>query len=775
MSDIQSKQQIKAHWERLIGQNLEPSEIWYNYPIRPGFYLQNGAVALPKGVSFTVHSAGARHIDLLLFRRGAANPFAIIPYPAKYKVGDVYSMIVFDLDITDLEYAFQVDGEYSPEDGLYFDRKQAVVDPYVRKLIIGDKSKPYPYRGAVTVDTFDWGDSVAPGLRQDEMIIYELHVKGFTAHNSSAVDKPGTFAGLKEKIPYLKHLGINVVELMPIFAFDKTQDEREFEGQVLQDYWGYNPATFYAYHTPYASEDQAHIEGQELKELVKELHDNGIEVILDVVFNHTIEGDHRGPYINFRGFDNNIYYLLTPDGQYYNFSGCGNTLNANHPVVRQMILECLRYWVSSYHIDGFRFDLASILGRNEDGSPMSDPPLLKSLAYDPILKKVELIAEAWDAGGLYQVGSFPSWSRWGEWNGQYRDDMRRFLKGDEGLAHTAVARICGSRDLYPPEKRGSYASVNFITCHDGFTLRDLYSYNEKHNEANGWANTDGESNNNSWNCGIEGETKNPGILALRQKMMLNACVVLLSSIGIPMILAGDEFGNTQFGNNNPYCQDNEISWLDWSLLDKNHQYAQFWRQMIQFRKHHPILRGSSKASDAGFPKTSYHGMKAWYLEEEANTRYVGVMFAGKDEFGHNDEVIYLAINTDWKKKTIHLPSMPHKENWHQIINTAEVWGKNFIEDFLDAPVLENYLVIEPRSVSLLLAKPQASWQDAAEQKELIRLNFMKRQKGRSKLYRYHLRGEIKSGTYTPWVENDDAEERVSREEWKKYLPKKNKQ
>ena len=435
-----------------VNQNLEPLDYWYDFPIRPGFYLQNGAVALPGGgVSFTVHSEGATSIDLLLFHRGAEEPYAVIPFPEKYLVGDVYSMIVFDLDITDLEYAFRLDGPYRPEEGLLFDKSKAVVDPYARKIVCrtapeGYTQEPYPYRGVVPVDTFDWDDIPRPKLRQDEMIIYELHVRGFTRSPSSGVKHPGTFAGLKEKIPYLKELGINVVELMPIFEFDSVGPAREHEGKLLYDYWGYNPVGFFAPNTGYCAEDEPHIEGHELKELIAALHENGIEVILDVVFNHTAEGDERGPYINFRGFDNNIYYMLTPEGFYYNFSGCGNTLNANHPIVRQLILDCLRYWVTAYRVDGFRFDLASILGRNEDGSPMSDPPLLKALAYDPILKNAELIAEAWDAGGLYQVGSFPSWSRWAEWNGRYRDDLRCFLKGDPGMANIAAERIMGSRD-----------------------------------------------------------------------------------------------------------------------------------------------------------------------------------------------------------------------------------------------------------------------------------------------------------------------------------------
>lgn len=781
MSDIRiyHKGDFLNDWETRLHQTLEPLEIWYDFRVRPGFYLQNGAVALPGGVSFTVYSEGAYGIDLLLFHKDQDEPYAIIPFPEKYRVGDVYSMIVFDLDIADLEYALRLDGPYDPQKGLLFDKRHAVIDPYARKVIVrttpeGQPSGKYPYRAAVVVDTFDWGRALPPKIRQDEMIIYEMHVKGFTQSPSAGVENGGTFAGLIEKIPYLKKLGVNVVELMPIFEFDSVGPAREFEGNLLYDYWGYNPVSFFAPNSEYSSEGEMYIEGQELKQLVRELHSNGIEVFLDVVFNHTAEGDERGPYINFRGFDNNIYYMLTPEGFYFNFSGCGNTLNANHPIVRQLILDCLRYWVTAYHIDGFRFDLASILGRNEDGSPMSDPPLLESLAYDPILKNVELIAEAWDAGGLYQVGSFPSWNRWAEWNGRYRDDLRCFLKGDYGMARTAAERITGSRDLYPPENRGKHASVNFITCHDGFTLNDLYSYNEKHNIANGWGNTDGENSNNSWNCGAEGDTNDPHVLELRQRMMLNACVVLLASIGTPMLLAGDEFRNTQFGNNNPYCQDNEISWLDWTLLEKNKANFEFWRKMIRFRKHHPVLRGSSHVAACGLPEISTHGMRPWFLDDSPDSHYVGVMYAGRDESGRRDEVIYLAVNAGWERCTVLLPDLPHHEFWHQIIDTSLPLSTNFVEDVYDAPILDDHLVMEPRSTVLLLAYPLQSWKHADEARRQVEQLFIQRQKGRSNLFRYHLQEQITSGAYTPWALPTLPQNRRSgnRPDWHKYLPKK---
>lgn len=409
-------------------------------------------------------------------------------------------------------------------------------------------------------------------------------------------------------------------------------------------------------------------EGNELKTMIYELNRNGMEVILDVVFNHTAEGNEYGPYISYKGVDNNVYYMLTPDGYYYNFSGCGNTLNCNHPVVQRMILDCLRYWVTEYRVDGFRFDLASILGRNEDGTPMENPPLLQALAYDPILGKVKLIAEAWDAGGMYQVGSFPSWQRWSEWNGKYRDDLRRFLKGDNGLEQTAANRILGSLDLYDPVIRGDGASVNFITCHDGFTLWDLYSYNVKHNEENGWNNEDGDDNNNSWNCGIEGETEQKDVIALRKKLVKNACVVLLASRGIPMILAGDEFGNTQFGNNNAYCQDNDISWLDWNLLTANHDILKFYKFILTFRKHHPIIRKNTEESSLRFPLTSVHGLQPWYVDSQSDHHYIGILYAGR-AVNQMDDFIYIAVNTYWESRVLTLPKLSEDYAWTLSIDT----------------------------------------------------------------------------------------------------------
>ncbi len=567
------------------------------FSVRPGLFDVNGAMALPNGVNFTVHTHNGTSCELLLFHRDEEEPFAILPFPESYKIGDVYSMIVYELDIEAFEYAYRIDGPYDPEEGMLFDKRHILLDPYAVAVTGQDtwgKKKKKTYHAKVIKDIFDWGEAPQSSKELCDLIIYELHVRGFTCHPSSNVTHKGTFEGLKEKIPYLKNLGINAVELMPIFEFDENMNSREVDGKLLLDYWGYNTVSFFAPNASYATSAEYNREGTELKELIKALHDNDIEVILDVVFNHTAEGNEQGPVFCFKGLDNKMYYMLTPDGNYYNFSGCGNTLNCNHPIVQQMILECLRYWTINFRVDGFRFDLASILGRNEDGSPMNNPPLLKSLAYDPLLSNVKLIAEAWDAGGMYQVGRFPANKRWAEWNGRYRDSLRSYLKGDFWASWDAAWSISGSSDLYGgffTDYKSNYAGynscINFLTCHDGFTLYDLYSYNQKHNESNGWNNTDGSDDNRSWNCGIEGDTDNLDILKLRFRMIRNACAVLMCSRGTPMFLAGDEFGNSQYGNNNSYCQDNEISWLDWNLLEKNHELF--------------IIAMSTRLSDENFP------------------------------------------------------------------------------------------------------------------------------------------------------------------------------
>lgn len=683
------------------------------YLVRPGMFETNGATPLPVGVNFTVHTSGGTSCELLLFHRGEEEPYAVLPFPDEYRIGDVYSMIVFGLDIEELEYAYRVDGPWDPEKGLRFRKENVLLDPYARAVagqrIWGEK-KEGAYHARVVKDVFDWGDMPQSKREMSDLIIYEMHVRGFTKHPSSGVEQKGTFEGLREKIPYLKELGVNAVELMPIFEFDETVNCREVDGKKLLEYWGYNSVSFFAPNTSYTAAEEYNREGTELKTLIRELHENGIEVILDVVFNHTAEGNEKGPTFCFKGFDNKIYYMLTPDGNYYNFSGCGNTLNCNHPMVRQMILECLQYWTINYRIDGFRFDLASILGRNADGSPMNNPPLLESLAFNPVLSNVKLIAEAWDAGGMYQVGKFPANRRWAEWNGRYRDCLRSYLKGDLWEAWTAAWCISGSGDLYGGytqdgnEQYAGYNScVNFLTCHDGFTLYDLYSYNMKHNEANGWDNTDGTSDNRSWNCGAEGETDDPEVKMLRFRMIRNACAVLMCSRGTPMFLAGDEFGNTQFGNNNSYCQDNEVSWLDWSLLEKNRELFEFFKFMIHFRKKHTVIR--KKLPDAVCGLGSLNTRNEYgELNIEKEARMLAVSFAGYDSEKGKDDIVYVAVNPYWEDTRIFLPDLQGRETWYLCVNTYGDGAGRYVYPEGEEVRIESEFVMKPRSVAVFTTK-----------------------------------------------------------------------
>ena len=672
--------------EDVVNTGLLPLDVVEGFKIRPGFFRMYGACVASNGVSFTINSHGATRCTLLLFKPQAPKPYARIPFPDSYRIGDTYSMLVYDIKPDEFEYAFSFDGPYEPAKGLLFNEENVLLDPYSRAVTgqrkWGEKpegGKDFEYRARVVKSSFDWGNIKQLEQPFEDLVIYETHVRGYTKDKSSGVSAPGTFAGLKDKIPYLKDLGINAVELMPIFEFDEMESARVVDGVQLYNYWGYNTVSFFAPNTSYAFNEEHNHEGDELKSLIKALKENGIEVILDVVFNHTAEGNEMGPCFSFKGIDNNVYYMLTPDAHYYNFSGCGNVMNCNHPVVRSFIIDCLRHWAIEYRVDGFRFDLASILGRDQNGAPMANPPILESLAFDPVLGKMKLIAEAWDAGGLYQVGSFPSWNRWAEWNGRYRDDMRSFLKGDDGMAGNAITRITGSRDLYSPESRGHKASVNFMTCHDGCTLYDLYSYNEKHNEKNGWNNTDGDNNGHSWNCGAEGETDDPNVNGLRRRLIKNAFAALLCSRGPAMFFAGDEFCNTQFGNNNAYCQDNIISWLDWSRLEEFKEIHDFVRHMIQFRKEHPILRKMTKPSSCQFPEISVHNGTPFNASTDYKTKLIGIMYAGRNEEDTEDDIVFYCMNAYWEPLVMQLPVLPNGKHWHVDTNTnAEYFdGEDF--------------------------------------------------------------------------------------------------
>lgn len=697
--------------EDVVNTGLLPLDVVEGFKIRPGFFRMYGACVASNGVSFTINSHGATRCTLLLFKPQAPKPYARIPFPDSYRIGDTYSMLVFDIKPDEFEYAFSFDGPYEPAKGLLFNEENVLLDPYSRAVTgqrkWGEKpegGKDFEYRARVVKSSFDWGNIKQLEQPFEDLVIYETHVRGYTKDKSSGVSAPGTFAGLKDKIPYLKDLGINAVEFMPIFEFDEMESARVVDGVQLYNYWGYNTVSFFAPNTSYAFNEEHNHEGDELKSLIKALKENGIEVILDVVFNHTAEGNEMGPCFSFKGIDNNVYYMLTPDAHYYNFSGCGNVMNCNHPVVRSFIIDCLRHWAIEYRVDGFRFDLASILGRDQNGAPMANPPILESLAFDPVLGKMKLIAEAWDAGGLYQVGSFPSWNRWAEWNGRYRDDMRSFLKGDDGMAGNAITRITGSRDLYSPESRGHKASVNFMTCHDGFTLYDLYSYNEKHNEKNGWNNTDGDNNGHSWNCGAEGETDDPNVNGLRRRLIKNAFAALLCSRGPAMFFAGDEFCNTQFGNNNAYCQDNIISWLDWSRLEEFKEIHDFVRHMIQFRKEHPILRKMTKPSSCQFPEISVHNGTPFNASTDYKTKLIGIMYAGRNEEDTEDDIVFYCMNAYWEPLVMQLPVLPNGKHWHVDTNTNAEYFDG--EDFTAKTELlgVNTIRVHARTTIILVAE-----------------------------------------------------------------------
>ncbi|PRX32612.1 glycogen operon protein [Orenia metallireducens] len=685
--------------------------------IRRGKALPFGATIVPGGVNFSVFSKHATSCELVLFKKHEKNPFAIIPFPDEFRIGNVFTMMVFDIDYENIEYGYRMDGPYNPREGFWFDKEEILLDPYAKAIggreVWGkdpDWDDKFQHRSRIIFDDFDWQGDRPLEIDMKDLVIYEAHVRGLTKHPSSEVKYPGTFTAIRDKIPYLKELGINCIELLPVFEFDEFEHSKisKVTGERLMNYWGYSAVGFFAPKAGYAATGKYGMEVDELKNLIKELHKNGIEVILDVVFNHTAEGNEKGPYISYRGIDNKTYYLLTPQGYYYNFSGCGNTLNCNNPIVRNMILDCLRYWAAEYHIDGFRFDLASILSRDQKGAPMVNPPLLEALAHDPVLGKCKLIAEAWDAGGLYQVGSFPAWGRWAEWNGQYRDDIRRFLKGNGDMVGRIIQRVQGSPDLY--SDRGPTASINFITCHDGFTLMDLFSYNRKHNDANGENNRDGADENYSWNFGYEGPTDDYGINRERIKQVKNAITILLLSRGIPMILAGDEFGNTQFGNNNAYCQDNEISWLNWELLESNQEIFDYFKKMIEFRKKHPVLRAEqfkTAYNSSGYPEVSWHGQEAWNFDFGASTLTVAVMFAGgAEDYGtEDDQFIYAAINMHWELHGFELPELPEGKDWHVVANTGmippeDMWDENNHKKLAD----QNEVLVTARSIILLTAK-----------------------------------------------------------------------
>ena len=698
-----------------------PTHDYQGFKLRAGKPIPFGATLVPGGVNFSIYSSHAESCTLVLFEKGAHQPLVEIPFPAAFRIGNVWCMIVFGLDYENTEYGYRMTGPFDVQAGHWFNPDKILMDPYAKAIAGRDVwgAKPdwndiYHHRARLVYDDFDWDEDRPLEIPMADLVVYEMHVRSFTSHPNAKVKYPGTFAGIREKIPYLKELGVNCVELMPIYEFDEFEGsfvDPETGKQMVRNYWGYSTVGFFAPKAGFAATGKIGMQVDELKALIKELHRHGIEVMLDVVFNHTAEGNENGPYISFRGLDNRTYYMLTPEGYYFNFSGTGNTLNCNNPIVRNMVLDCLRYWASEYHIDGFRFDLASILGRDPWGAPLPNPPLLETLAFDPILAKCKLIAEAWDAGGLYQVGSFPAYGRWAEWNGKFRDDVRKFLKGEAGLTGGMAQRITGSPDLYTG--RGPSASINFITAHDGFTLADLVSYNEKHNEANGEGNRDGANDNESWNCGVEGPTDDPAINALRRRQIKNAAVMLLTSQGVPMLLMGDEVARTQNGNNNTYCHDNELNWFDWSQIESNADLFRFWQQMIAFRRAHPALRQRHHLSGqdhvgSGYPDISWHGTQAWQADWSGWSRLVAFMLCGKNAAtvtGEPDDYLYVAFNSHWDGHELGLPLLPDGRRWHVAVNTGMPAPDDVFTPGAE-PVLENQILFfaGPRSAVVLVGR-----------------------------------------------------------------------
>ena len=695
--------------------DIYPTRIYQGLKLARGHAYPFGATLVPKGVNFSIFSSNATSCTLVLFNKGEAKPFVEIPIPDEFRIGNVYSIIVFELNPEEIEYGYRMDGPFDPAAGHRFDVSKILLDPYARAIggrdIWGQPpnwNDIYPHRAQLTYADFDWEGDRPLEIPLEDLVIYEMHVRGFTRHHTSGVKHPGTFAGLREKIPYLRELGVNCIELMPIYEFDEWEHSRKLPGgETLMNYWGYSSVGFFAPKAGYAATGRLGMQVDELKATIKELHQNGIEVILDVVFNHTAEGNEQGPTLSFRGLDNRVYYMLTPEGYYYNFSGTGNTLNCNHPVVRNMVLDCLRYWAAEYHIDGFRFDLAAILGRDPNGAPLDNPPLLESLALDPILAKCKLIAEAWDAGGLYWVGAFPAYGRWAEWNGKFRDTLRRFIKSDP-VTNEMAQRVQGSPDLY--RLRGATASINFITCHDGFTLMDLVSYNDKHNEANGENNRDGANDNNSWNCGVEGDTDDPEIIRFRRRQIKNAMAILMTSQGVPMLLMGDEVGRTQYGNNNSYCHDSELSWLDWSLMEQNQDLFTFFKHCIAFRHTHPVLRNKDHFSNldymnTGYADISWHGEEAFDAKWTEDNYLLAYLLDGLHAKGGTaeDDLIYVAMNMHWEDTILELPDLPDGKKWHLFIDTnADVSSVEPGEE----PLLKNQLTlpIADRTVVILVGR-----------------------------------------------------------------------
>jgi isoamylase len=663
-----------------------------------GSPLPLGATVVRGGVNFAIFAKSAAAMTLVIFLPDDPAPLLEFPLDQRFhKTGDVWHCLLSGLD-PGIHYGYRVNNG------------NVILDPY-GKAVWGrpwwGKRSAEALRSVVVDNRFAWEHDQPLGIPLSDSVIYEVHVRGFTKHNSSGVHSPGTFLGLTEKIPYLHDLGVTAVELLPVADFDETASchRDPSTGADLLDYWGYNPLALFAPKPAYSTATDALAAVAEFKQMVKRFHMAGIEVILDVVFNHTGEGSSAGPTISWRGIDDAVYYLKSPhSGEYLDYSGCGNTLNCNHPVVRNQIVDCLHYWVTEMHVDGFRFDLASILGRGRDGRVLANPPLLEQIAGDPILAGTKLIAEAWDAAGLYQVGSFPAWGRWAEWNGKFRDDIRKFVKGDPGMVPALATRLAGSSDLYQDSGRQPFHSINFITCHDGFTLADLVSYNGKHNRGNGEDDRDGSNDNFSWNCGEEGPTSNVEIRRLRDRQARNLAALLLLAHGTPMLLAGDELGHSQNGNNNAYCQDNETTWINWVLENSNAGLVRFVRTLIRFRRDHPVLRRDTFIPNARSREIvmQWGGRRPNAADWSFESRLLSVYLfeAPVDVPG---EKIYVVANAHWEPADCELPALRYGK-WRRFADTSLAAPDDICDRGMGAEIAQDRYLVQSRSVMILIGE-----------------------------------------------------------------------
>jgi glycogen operon protein len=664
------------------------------FHIEAGSPLPLGSSSTPRGINFALFSRHAETVTLVVVADPGQQGWLEIPLdPTIHKTGDIWHILLCDVPL-ELRYGYRLSGPLDLSgSGHAFDSSRILLDPYAREIHSPDWGRPRSCLGTepcclLDPQRYDWEGDRPLNIPLRDSVIYELHVRGFTRHPSANVAHPGTFKGITEKIDYLKRLGITAVELMPVTEFNENESTftNPLTGARLKNFWGYSPLSFFAPKCSYSSDLEAPL--NEFRDMVKALHRAGIEVILDIVYNHTAEGGADGPTTSFRGIDNTIYYLLDPwTRAYLNFSGCGNTCNCNHPIVRNLIMDALRWWVIDMHVDGFRFDLAAILGRDSSGQVLSNPPVVEMIAEDPVLSTTKIIAEAWDAAGLYQVGSFSPHHRWAEWNGRFRDDVRAFMSGQTGMVPALATRIAGSSDLYQRHNRRPCNSINFITSHDGFTLADLVSYNEKHNQINGEDNRDGDNHNLSWNSGTEGPTTDRKVLALRSRRLRTMAVILFLSQGVPMLVAGDEFGRSQQGNNNAWCQDNPISWLDWSLATKNRGLLRFFRELIHLRTTHPVFRrehffqfGNCGPDEAACSlEILWQSLRPGEQDWSHECRTLAFFLNGATLAESDDDFFIMLNGHTIEPATFTIPTATRQRTWTQIIDT----GRSAPLDFVD--------------------------------------------------------------------------------------------